>query len=172
MELRIQYTIDARDLFRVALAQAKFRILLGLGFALTLISGLVAFFLTIDEGQVLLQTSPLFIGIPLLAVGGQVLRLHATSRKYVSNLSPSQRQTRFLFLDNADGIDIAFGESTSRISWSDVQKITEKQTNFLVFLNKYDVFVIPKIAVHDLDELQTLRTILAIKLGSRAQLLS
>ena len=71
MEVRIEYTVDARDLFPRMLALAKFRILLGLGFVLMTISGLVAFFLTIDEGHVLLQTSPLFIGIPLLAVGSQ-----------------------------------------------------------------------------------------------------
>ncbi|HEX3142604.1 MAG TPA: hypothetical protein VHQ64_01445, partial [Pyrinomonadaceae bacterium] len=83
-EVRFEYTTNAGDLFRASVGLAQFRILLGLSFSLTLIGGLVTFFLAIDEKQILLQTSPLFIGIPLLAVGGQLLRLHAASRKYVS----------------------------------------------------------------------------------------
>ena len=171
MEIRVEYTVNASDLFRASLGLAKFRILLGLGFSLTLIGGLVMFFLMIDEKEILLQTSPLFIGMPLLAVGGQVLRIHAVSRKCVSSLSPLQRQYRFVFSDIADGIDVASGDSTAHISWNDIQKITEKQSNFLVFLNKYDVRLIPKVALDDPSQLEILRTILKAKLGARAELL-
>jgi hypothetical protein len=172
LEIRLEYTVNAKDMFRASLGLSKFRILLGLGFSLSLIAGLVVFFLTIDEKEILLSTSPLFFGMPLLAVGGQVLRLHAVSRKYVASLSPSQRQHRFVFSDMADGIDVAFGDSTGHISWNDIQKIVEKPRNFLVFLNKYDVRLIPKVGLHDTGQLETLRTIMKVKLGPRARLLT
>ena len=170
-EVRFEYTTNAGDLFRASVGLAKFRILLGLGFSLILIGGLVTFFLAIDEKQILLQTSPLFIGIPLLAVGGQLLRLHAASRKYVSSLSSSQRQNRFVFSDIADGIDIAYGDSSGHISWNDIQKVIERRKTFLVFLNKYDVRLIPKGAIQDVNQIKILRHILSAKLGSRAHLL-
>ena len=172
MEVRLEYRVQARDLFRASVGLAKFRILLGLGIGSILIAGLVMFFIRIDEKLILLQTSPLFIGFPLLAVGGQILRLHAASRKYVSSLSASQRLNRFMFSDATDGIDVASGDSTAHIAWNDIQKITEKRHNLLVFLNQYDIRLIPKAAVQDFNQLETLRTIVRLKLGSRAKLLS
>jgi hypothetical protein len=172
MEVRLAYRTEARDLFRASIGVAKFRILLGLAVSSVLIAGLVMFFVAIDEKRILLQTSPLFIGMPLLALGGQVLRLHAMTRKYVSSLSSSQRRKWFRFSDVADGVDMGFGDSTAHIAWNDIRKITEQRRNFLVFMDKYDIRLIPKAAVQDVDQLQALRAILRAKLGSRAQLLS
>ena len=171
-EVRLEYTLNARDVFRASMGLAKFRILLGLGISLTLIAGFIIFFLMLDEGKVLLQTSPLFIGIPIIAVGGQLLRMHAASRKYVAALSTSQRQNRLIFSDMTDGFETASGESTGHISWNDIQKIKERQDAFLVFLNKYEVRLIPKTAFDNVSQLQTLRHILTTKLGSRANVLS
>jgi len=56
--IQIDFSIDARELFRAAIDLAKLRLLLGLGFSLMLVSGLVIFFLMIDEKKILLQTSP------------------------------------------------------------------------------------------------------------------
>jgi len=172
MEVRLAYRTEARDLFRASMGVAKFRILLGLALTSVLIAGLVTFFLAINEERILVQTSPLFIGLPLLALGGQVLRLHAMSRRYVSSLSSTQRRKWFQISDLADGIQVGCGESAAHIAWNDIRKITEKRHNFLVFMNKYDIRLIPKAAIQDGDQLRSLRTILAAKLGPRAQLLS
>jgi hypothetical protein len=172
MEVRLSYRTEARDLFRASIGVAKFRILVGLGLTSILIGGLVMFFVAIDEKRILLQTSPLFIGLPLVALGGQLLRLHAMCRRYVSGLSSLERRKWFRFSDLADGIETGFGESRAHIAWNDIRKIAEKRHGFLVFMNKYDIQLIPKAAVEDGDQLRTLRTIFTAKLGSRAQLLS
>lgn len=167
--IQIDFSIDARELFRAAIDLAKLRLLLGLGFSLMLVSGLVIFFLMIDEKKILLQTSPLFVGLPLVAVGGQVLRMHATCRRYVSSLSMSQRRMQYVFSDAADGYDLISGDSSARISWNDVLKVVEKKRYFLIFLNKFDVRLIPKAAIQPAQN-AVLRQILIGKLGARADL--
>lgn len=172
-ELQIDFSIDARDSFRANIDMAKFRLLLGLGFSLALITGgLVIFFIIIDEKLLLLQTSPLLIGIPLLAVGGQVLRIYTVCRKYVSGLSSSQRRIHYTFNHAADSYEVASGQSTSRISWNDVLKVVEKRKYFLIFLNKFETQLIPKTAIQRAQEAALLRQILIAKLSLRAKLAS
>jgi hypothetical protein len=171
MEIKLEFTVNARDIFRVLLELSKVRIFLGLAFSLFLITGLVVFFFIIDEKRILIETSPLFVAVPLLAVGGQILRLHATCRKYVLSLSPSQRLMQYVFSDEADGFEVHSGDSFGRIGWADVSKIVEQTKHFLIFLNKYDVRVIPKEALASPKELNLFRSILMAKLGSRTQLL-
>src|ERR1700737_1309606 len=89
--INIDFSAARGDFFCASINLAKTRFFLGLGFCLALVAGLVIFFLIIDEKVILVQTSPLFIGMPLAAVGGQVLRMHAVCRKYVSSLSSLQR---------------------------------------------------------------------------------
>jgi YcxB-like protein len=168
--IQIDFLVDARDLFRASIDVAKHRLLLGLGFSLALVTGLVIFFVIIDEKVILLQTSPLFIGLPLVAIGGQVLRMHAVCRKYVSSLSPSQRRMHYRFSDDAENYEVASGESTGRVSWNDVLKVVERPGYFLIFLNKFDVRLIPKKAIQPAEQAARLRRILVAKLGVRAKL--
>jgi len=170
--VQIDFMVNVGDLFRANLALAKARLLLGLGFSLMLVAGLIIIFLTINEKVILVQTSPLFIGLPLVAVGGQLLRMHATCRKYVSSLSPPQRLMRYVFSDAADWFEVRSGESFGRIGWADVWKIAERPRYFLIFISKYDVCVIPKLALANTKELNLFRRILTAKLGSRTELLA
>ena len=169
--VQIDLLANAGDLFRASLDLAKARLLLGLGFSITLVAGLIIIFLIIDEKVILVQTSPLFIGLPLVAVGGQLLRMHATCRKYVSSLSPSQRRMRYLFYEDADAYDVASGDSVGHISWNDVFKVVERQKYFLIFLNKFDVSLIPKKAIQPAEHAALLRKLLVAKLGVRAKLI-
>ena len=169
--IHIDFSVDARDLFRANIGLAKIRLLLGLGFSLALVTGLVIFFVIIDEKVILVQTSPLFIGLSLAAVGGQVLRMRAVCRKYVSNLSSSQRRIHYLFSPDADGYEVASGDSTGHISWNDVRKVVEKPKYFLIFLNKFDVSLIPRKAIQPAEQAALLRKILVAKLGVRARLM-
>jgi YcxB-like protein len=171
MELHLEFTVKARDIFRATIGLAKVRIFVGLAITLCLITGLVLFFLKIDEQRILIQTSPLFIAMPLLAVGGQVLRLHATCRKYVASLSPRQRLMQYAISENS-GIEIRSGDSFGSLGWGDVMKVVERRGYFLVYVNKYDIRVIPKRTLTDPKELNLLRGILASKIGSRAKLMS
>lgn len=122
----VDFEIDRRDLFRANMGLAKWRLLIGVIVVLTLFLPLAYFFIMIGEQTILLQTSPLFIGLPLVALGGQVLRLHANSRKYVSALSASQRQLQYMFQSSSDGYDSSSGGSFGHIAWKDVMKVVEK----------------------------------------------
>jgi len=161
--VHVDFLLDAKDLFRVNLGLATFRILLGLGFSLALVSGLVTFFLILDEKVILLQTSPLFVGFPLFAVGGQILRLHSTCRRYVRGMSLPQRRHHFLFLKGSSGFDLAAGESSAHISWNDVPKVVEKRNYFLIYLNKFDACIIPKRAIR-VEDFNAVKGILSAKL--------
>jgi hypothetical protein len=169
--IHVDFSITTRDLFRANLALSKVRLILGLGFSLCLISGLVIFFLMIDEHLILLETSPVFVGLPLLAVGGQVLRLHALCRKYVARLAESQRRMQYMFSLHGDGYDVASGESFSHISWKDVLKIVERPASFQIFLSEYACQILPKRGFHQTSDIEALRAILRSSIGVRAKLL-
>jgi hypothetical protein len=157
----VEFSVETADLFRASFDMVKFRLLLGLTFALMLISGLVLFFIMLGEESILLKTSPLFIALPLVAIGGQVLRLHALCRKYVSGLSSSQRRVRYLFSEGATGYDVTSGDSFSHISWTDVSKIVEKERYFAIFLDRFQPRIIPKRVLQRSSDLQALRAILS-----------
>ena len=171
MEVHLEFTVNARDIFRATIGLAKVRLCVGLAVVLCLIGGLVVFFLTIDEQRILIQTSPLFIALPLVGFGGQVLRMHATCRKHVASLSPAQRLMHYVISEKA-GIEIRSGESWGLLGWGDVMKVVERPRHFLIYVNKYDVRFVPKTTLADVAALNFLRDIFRNKLGARAKLLS
>ena len=165
------FDLDHRILFRAHLGLAKRRLIIGFLLLGVWVAGLVYFFTLIAEQTILWQTSPLFIGLPLMGVVGQVLRIHATARKYVSALPPAQRKLLYMFRSQADGFDVLAGESSSHISWTDISKVVEKPTYFLIYHNHFDVGIFPKSAFHPAD-LPTFRDILKSSMGPRAQTLN
>src|SRR4030088_950002 len=88
--VRVNFEVNSRDFFRANMDLFRWRFVLGLVVVLGLTIPLVYLFIVIGEQRVLLQTSPLFIGMPLIVLGGPILRMHATARKYVAALPPSQ----------------------------------------------------------------------------------
>jgi hypothetical protein len=121
----------------------------------------------IGERTILLQTSPLFIGLPLIALGGQVLRMRAISTKYVSALTARQKQPRYTFKSSSDGYDATFGESFAHTSWKDVLKVVERPGYFLIYLNRFEVGILPKRGFQPAD-LPVFRSLVRSKLSSRA----
>lgn len=170
--IHVDFEVNRRDLFRVNLDLAKWRIMIGLVVAAIPIVGLSYFFILIDEGKILLQLSPLFIGMPLVAVGGQVLRLHAACRKFVSGLPDSQRRIHYLFQAETDGYDLTYGDSFSHVAWSDVLRVVEKPDYFVLYLNRFEATLVPKQGFHLPVDIPVLRNILSAKLGARAKLFS
>ena len=136
-----------------------------------MISGLVLLFIAIDEKAILLQTSPLFIGLPLVAVGGQILRLHAACRKHVAGLTEAQRRTQYTFYEHGDGYDVTSGESFGHVSWQDVFRIVEQPNSLEIHLSKYDIRIIPKRGFHHPEDIDALRAMLLSSVGSKAMLL-
>lgn len=164
-----EYELDHRLMFRASLALAKWRLVVAVLMMSLLIGSLVYFFVLIGEQQILWQTSPLFIGLPIMGVAGQLLRLHAASRKYVSSLLPSQRVIRYVFRSEADSYEVHFGESYSFVAWSDQLKAMEKSGYFMLFHNRYDFGIVPKSAFEP-QEVSAFRQILRAKMGDRAHL--
>lgn len=168
--IHVDFEINRRDLFRVNLDLAKWRLFAGLLLAAIPIVGLTYFFILIGEGKILLQLSPLFIGAPLLGVGGQVLRLHAACRKFVSQLPDSQRRFQYLFQAETDGFDRTYGESFDHVAWNDVLKAIEKPAYFVLYLNRFEARIVPKGGFHVPGDIPVLRSILHARLGARANL--
>lgn len=164
----VSYELAHEDMFRIGLWLAKWRLLIGGIAVLVLITFLVSVFILIGEDEILFKTSPLFIGIPLIALGGPVLRLHAASRKYVSSLNPAQRQFQFAFQPNSDSYKLTNGESLSQIAWKDVMQVLEKPRFFLIYRSKFDVGFIPKRAFRAAD-ISLFRDIVRSQLGDRAR---
>ena len=165
----VDFEIDRRDLFRASMELAKWRFLVGVILVLALVLPLGYFFIVIGEQNILLQTSPLFIGMPLIALGGPVLRLHANSRKYISALSASQRQLQYMFQSRGDGYDCVTGGSFSHTAWPDVMQVVEKPGYFLIYLNRFEVSVLPKRGFQTAD-IPIFRSIVRSKLGPQAKL--
>jgi len=166
----VDFAIESRDLFRANLEISKIRLAIGIGIVAILVIGLSWFFVVIGEQEILWQTAPLFIGFPLLGVAGQVLRLHAAGRKYVKGLPESQRRVTYMFPANADGYDVTWGGSFSHIQWADLSKVVEKQNYFLVYLNRFDVGILPKRGFHQRLDVSRFREILRSQLGVKARL--
>jgi hypothetical protein len=167
----VDFEVNRRDLFRANLELAKWRLLIGIVVVLVLSSALVYFFVLIDEKEILLQTSPLFIGVPIVALAGHVLRLHATSRKYIASLTPSQRQLTYMFRSDSDGYDSAAGESTSHTVWKDVMSVVEKPGYFLLYQNRFQIGVLPKRGF-EAEDVPVFRGIVRSELGEEAKVFS
>jgi YcxB-like protein len=168
----MDFTIVQRDLFLGSLKLARFRILVGLGIVASLTLGMIWFFAMIDEQHVLLEVSPLFVGLPFVGIMGQVLRIHAACRKYVRGLPESQRRVQYMFLANTDGYDITWGGSFGHILWQDLLKVVEHPNYFLFYLNRFDIRILPKRGFHQSSDIPTFRGILQSKLGNNARLLT
>ena len=167
----VDFSIETGDLFRANLGFARVRLMVGLAFSIGLILGLVFLFVVIDEKTILLKTSPLFIGLPLVAAGGQILRLHAVCRKYVNGLAESQRRIQYTFYEHGDGYNVASGESFTHVSWKDVLKIVEQPRSLQIYLSKYDIQIIPKRGLNQARDINVLREMLRSSINARAQLL-
>ncbi|HSS22442.1 MAG TPA: YcxB family protein [Pyrinomonadaceae bacterium] len=163
------FKIDRGDLFRAYLEVAKWRLRIGACLILLLAIGDCYFFVLIGEREILLQTFPLFVGVPLVALTGQVLRLRASSGKYVSGLTQSQRQLHYVFPASGDGYNVTFGESFTHTAWNDVRQVVEKSRFFLIYRNRFEIGLLPKRAF-DPNDIPTFRRILRSTLGERAKL--
>ncbi|MDQ2975399.1 MAG: YcxB family protein [Acidobacteriota bacterium] len=164
----VDFEIDRRDLFRANMELAKWRFLTGVILVLTFVLPLGYFFTIIGEQTILLQTSPLFVGLPLVALGGQVLRLQDTTRKYVSALSTSQRQLQYVFQSSSDGYDSISGGSFSHTVWKDVMQVVEKPGYFLIYRNRFEAGILPKRGFQPAN-IPVFRDIVRSKLGSCAK---
>ena len=170
--IHVDFEINRSDLFRANLDLSKWRLIAAFFVMTILIVATSYLFLLINEGIILLQLAPLIIAAPLVAVGGQVLRLNAICRKFVSELNESQRRCHYLFQAETDGYDLTFGESFSHIAWKDVLKVIERPACFVFYLNNFHIRIVPKHGFHLREDIPMLRSILRAKLGAKAKVLN
>jgi len=166
----IDFSLERGDLFRANLHMIENHLLMGIVILSLYSAGVVYMFVFLDELGMLVRLSPLFIGFPIMAVAGQVLRVHATCRKYFQSLPESQRRVSFMFTSNADGYDRQNGASFSHIAWSDVLKVVEQSVFFLIYFNRYQAHIIPKRGFHQDSDIPRFKSIVRSELGHKAML--
>jgi len=169
--IHVDFTMTHRDLFRASLELAKVRLIIGGAIVLLFIVLLVWFFWLIDQSLILLQVSPLLIGVPLLGLGGQLLRLHATQRKLFKNLSGSERRVQYHLEEDGDGYDVHYGDNFSHLVWRDLTKVVEKRKYFVFYVNGARTLVL-KNGFHQSSDIALFRQILTTQLGKKAKLQS
>ncbi|MFY9221194.1 MAG: YcxB family protein [Blastocatellia bacterium] len=81
-----------------------------------------------------------------------------------------QKDIRYSFSD--DGYETSFSKGFSQVNWDNLVKVSETNKCFLFYLQKSMFQVIPKRAFNNADEINSLRKIIASKLGSKAKLLT
>lgn len=168
--LQIDTTLDLKDFFHAYFDTAKTRLIIACLIVAALIAGFVYFFILIGEQKILWQLSPLFFGMPIVAIAGQFLRVHATYRKYIRDLSDTERNVHYIFREGRDGFDVMRGKSFAHIAWENVRKVIERPRYFRLELSKYESVIIPKrFLLHGSDE-QVLREILVATGGHEVKL--
>ncbi len=170
--LQIDTTVELKDYFQAYFDAAKTQLIIACLIVAALIAGFVYFFVLIGEQKILLQLSPLFFGMPIVAIAGQFLRVHASYRKYIRDIPEPQRNMHYIFHEGGDGFAVVRGKSFTHIAWENVRKAVERPRYFRFDLNKYESVIIPKRFLLKGTDEQMMREILVSNVGSKAKLLS
>jgi hypothetical protein len=169
--LQIDTTIELKDYFHAYFDTARTKLIIACLIVAAVIAGFTYFFILIGEEKILWQLSPLFFGIPIVAIVGQFLRVHASYRKYIRDLPDSQRNIHYIFHEAGDGFDIVRGKNFSHVAWENVRKVIERPRYFNFVLTQYESIIIPKrFLLHGSDE-EVMREIIASQAGPKAKLL-
>ena len=169
--IQVDATIELKDYFHAYFDTAKTKLIIACLIVAAVIAAFTYFFILIGEQKILLQLSPLFFGLPIVAIAGQFLRIHATYRKYISDLPDSQKNMHYIFSEGGDGFDIVRGKSFSHVAWENVQKVIERPRYFQFVLQQHESIIIPKrFFFHSSDE-DVMKEIIVSQVGHKAQLL-
>lgn len=169
--LQVDATVELKDYFHVYFDTTKTKLIIACLLVAAVMAGFTYFFILIGEQAILWQLSPLFFGVPIVAIVGQFLRVHAAYRKYIKGLSDSEKNIHYLFHENGDGFDIVSGKNFGHIAWENVRKVIERPQYFRFVLNEYDSIIIPKrFLQHGSDE-AVMREIIVSQAGHKAKLL-
>lgn len=169
--VQVEVTIEPNDYFHAYFDAAKTKLIIACLIVAGVIAAFTYFFILIGEQKILWQLSPLLFGFPIVAIVGQFLRVHASYRKYVRNLSASEKSVRYTFHENGDGFDIVRGKNFGHVAWESVRRIIERPRYFNFVMNKYESIIIPKrFLLHGSDE-DFLKKIIVSHVGNNAKLL-
>jgi len=170
--VQIDATIELGDYFRAYLDASKAKLAIACIIVLSLISALTYFFVLIGEQHMLLQLSPLFFGLPLVAIAGQFLRMHASYRKYLADLSDSEKNVLYIFHEHGDGFEMINGKNFGHLSWETVRAVVERSRYFRFVLNRYESLIISKKFLYTQSDTVLMREIIRSHIGTKARLLN
>ena len=169
--LQVDATIELKDYFHAYFDAAKTKLIIACLIVAVVVAGFTYFFILIGEQKILWQLSPLFFGLPIVAIVGQFLRIHASYRKYLADLSESEKNFHYIFREGGDGFEIVRGKNFGHVAWESVRRVMERPRYFRFVLNKYESLIIPKrFLLHGSDE-KVMRQIIVSHLGNKAKLL-
>jgi YcxB-like protein len=169
--VHVDATIELKDYFYAYFDAAKRKLIISCLIVATVIAAFSYFFILIGEQKILWQLSPLFFGLPIVAIAGQFLRMHASYRKYLADLSESEKNIHYMFHENGDGFDIVRGKNFGHVAWESVRRVIERPRYFHFVLNKYESIIIPKRFLSQGSNEKLMRKIIVSQLGSKAKLL-
>ena len=169
--VHVDTTIELNDYFHAYFDIAKTKLIIACLIVATVIAAFTYFFILIGEQKILWQLSPLFFGLPIVAIAGQFLRFHASYRKYLRDLSDSEKNIHYIFQENGDGFDIVRGKNFGHVSWDSVRKVKERPRYYQFVLNKYESLIIPKRFFLNGSDEALIKQIIVSQVRNRAKLL-
>lgn len=170
--LHVDATIGLGDYFHAYLDAVKIKLIVAGLIVVAVILSFSYFFILIGEQKILLQLSPLFIGLPIVAIAGQLLRFHASYRKYLRDLSESEKNVHYIFREQSDGFDIVSGKNFGHVAWESVRKVIERPRYFRFVFGGPESLIIPKTFLRESAEQELMREIIVSQVGSKAKLLN
>ena len=123
--VHVDATIELSDYFHAYFDAAKTKLVVACVIVAMVIAAFSYFFVLIGEQTILWQLSPLFFGLQIVAIAGQFLRIHAAYRKYLGDLSESEKNIHYMFSENGDGFDIVRGKNFGHVAWESVRRVIE-----------------------------------------------
>lgn len=163
--VHVDVRIELKDCFHAYFDIARTKLIIACVIVATVIAAFTYFFILIGEQKILWQLSPLFFGLPIVAIAGQFLRFHASHRKYLNDLSDAEKNIHYIFQEGRDGFDMVRGNNFSHVSWESVRKVKERPLYFHIVLNKYESIIIPKRFFLDGSDETFLRQIMVSQVG-------
>ena len=170
--VQVDATIELNDYFQAYFDAAKTKLTIACLIVALVIAAISYFFILIGEQKILWQLSPLFFGLPIVAIVGQFLRIHASYRKYLADLSESEKNVHYIFREGGDGFEIVRGKNFGHVAWESVRGVTERPRYFRFVLNKYESLIIPKRFLMQGSDEKVMRQIIVSHLGNKAKLLN
>jgi hypothetical protein len=170
--VQVDATIALGDYFHAYLDAVKIKLIVACLIVAAVIVGFSYFFILIGEQTILLQLSPFLFGFPIVAIIGQVLRIHASYRKYLRDLSESEKKVHYIFREQSDGFDIVRGKNFAHVAWESVRQVIERPRYFRFVLGGPESLIIPKTLIKDRSDQVLMRDIIVSQIGNRARLLN
>ena len=170
--VQVDATVALGDYFHAYMDAVKIKLFAACLIVAVVIACFSYFFILIGEQTILLQLSPFLFGFPIVVIVGQLLRVHASYRKYLRDLSESEKEVHYIFREHGDGFDIVRGKNFAHVAWESVRRVVERPRYFRFVLGGPESLIIPKTLMKDRADQELMREIIVSQVGNRARMLN